>query len=61
MNFAKKKIKTEKNKGVKRRRFREMLRSCERAYGVEVPVKNKEELSLWFVARDPYLAELFCE
>ena len=58
MPTIKRKNRVEKNKGVKRRGFREMLRSCENAYGEKLNVKNKEELTLWMRSRDPYLAEL---
>ena len=61
MSILNRKSKSVKNKGVKKRRFRELLRSCERAYGVKLSFKNKDELSLWMNSRDPYLAELFCE
>ena len=61
MSILNRKNKGVKNRGMKKRRFRELLHSCERAYGVKLSLRNKEELSLWMSSRDPYLAELFCE
>lgn len=43
------------------KRLRELIRSCERVYGVSLSFKSAEELSLWLMKRDPYMAELICE
>jgi len=44
MSILNRKNKGVKNRGVKKRRFRELLHSCERAYGVKLSLRNKEEL-----------------
>ena len=61
MPIIKRNNKVQRNRGAKRRSFRDLLHSCERAYGVKLSFKNKEDLSAWMRSRDPYLAELFCE
>jgi hypothetical protein len=44
---------------LKKMRLRRKIRGMERAYGVSLKSLNEDEISVWFLRRDPYLAELF--
>ena len=58
-----KKRRTNENKAAMKngKRVKELISSCERVYGVSLSFKSAEELSLWLMKRDPYMAELICE
>ena len=44
---------------LKKMRLRKRIKGMERAYGVKLESLNEDEISVWFLRRDPYLAELF--
>ena len=42
----------------KKMKIRRRIKGMERAYGISLQSLNEEEISVWFLRRDPYLAEL---
>ena len=42
-------------------RLKRRKKRIEQAYGVSLKSLNEDEVSVWFLRRDPYLAELFAE
>lgn len=46
---------------LKKMRLRKRIKGIERAYGVSLKSLNEDEISVWFLRRDPYLAELIFE